>query len=133
MADDGHDNRIEAQMRRRFEAKRHPLETVPLPGQAQAHRTIPNTPLVASLISFLLGCVCTLGTITFFWGGAGWWWATHQLGFFFAAWSAFHWGEFAVTAGWNLEKCSVDCELNLQGFFDFFETLPPQFILKHFF
>jgi hypothetical protein len=23
--------------------------------------------------------------------------------------SAFHWGEFAVTAGWNRQKASVDC------------------------
>ena len=26
-----------------------------------------------------------------------------------ASWAVFHWAEFAVTAGWNLEKCSVDC------------------------
>jgi protein-S-isoprenylcysteine O-methyltransferase len=49
--------------------------------------------------------------IVFFMGDfGGCWWATPQLGFFIAAWSGFHWGEFAVTAGWNLEKCSVDCE-----------------------
>ena len=34
---------------------------------------------------------------------------TYQLRFFIAAWSFFHWAEFAVTAGWNFEKCSVDC------------------------
>ncbi|KNZ81540.1 Protein-S-isoprenylcysteine O-methyltransferase [Termitomyces sp. J132] len=34
------------------------------------------------------------------------WWSTAQLGFFIAAWAGFHWGEFAVTAGWNLEKCT---------------------------
>jgi hypothetical protein len=28
-----------------------------------------------------------------------------------ASWALFHWAEFAVTAGWNLEKCSVDCAL----------------------
>lgn len=43
------------------------------------------------------------------------WWCTRQLGFFLAAWSAFHWGEFAVTAGWNREKCSVDSFLLENG------------------
>jgi hypothetical protein len=33
-----------------------------------------------------------------------------QLSFFFATWSAFHWGEFAMTAGWNRARASVDCK-----------------------
>jgi len=37
------------------------------------------------------------------------------LGFFGAAWAGFHWGEFAVTAGWNLDKCSVDSFLLENG------------------
>lgn len=105
------DSRFDARIRQRFEANRHPLETVPSPGQRQSHGTIPNTPLVASLISFLLGSVFALGLSIFLLGGGRWWWTTSQLGFFLAAWSAFHWGEFAVTAGWNMEKCSVDCKL----------------------
>jgi protein-S-isoprenylcysteine O-methyltransferase len=62
-----------------------------------------------SSIAFFLGVIFALGALTFVVGGFGlWWWSTYQLGFFVAAWAGFHWGEFAVTAGWNLEKCSVD-------------------------
>ncbi|KAJ7276505.1 Isoprenylcysteine carboxyl methyltransferase family-domain-containing protein [Mycena haematopus] len=75
---------------------------------------IPNTPLFASLISFLLGAVFALGLSTALALGRPWW-ATYQLGVFFAAWAAFHWGEYAVTAGWNLEKCSVDSFLLENG------------------
>lgn len=71
---------------------------------------IPNTPLAASVIAFLLGGVFSLGLYMFLHGGLTYWWSTYQLGFYLAAWSAFHWGEFAVTAGWNREKCSVDCK-----------------------
>ncbi|KAF8195777.1 hypothetical protein K438DRAFT_784239 [Mycena galopus ATCC 62051] len=109
------------------EPPRHPL--VP-PPPAKYTGNIPNTPFFASLISFLLGAVFALGLlaaastlihsldIEFGFGfglGARPWWATYQLGFFFAAWAAFHWGEYAVTAGWNLEKCSVDSFLLENG------------------
>jgi len=89
-------------------SKAHPLATVPT--AHKPHGNIPNTPLAVSTISFLLGAVFSIGATLFLVGGfdADFWWSTHQLGFFVAAWSAFHWGEFAVTAGWNLEKCSVD-------------------------
>ena len=108
----GFEERLDTRLRRRPTVKRSPLETVPIQEHYQLHGTIPNTPLVASFISFVLGSVFTLGFSTFVSGGSdGWWWATHQLAFFSAAWAAFHWAEFAVTAGWNLEKCSVDCEL----------------------
>jgi protein-S-isoprenylcysteine O-methyltransferase len=93
-------------------AKSNPLSTVPTTA-AQPHGKIPNTPLAASTISFILGSVFTIGLFTFLHGGFGHWWSTYQLGFFVASWAAFHWGEFAVTAGWNLEKCSVDCECTL--------------------
>ncbi|KAG1752685.1 Isoprenylcysteine carboxyl methyltransferase family-domain-containing protein [Suillus paluster] len=83
------------------------LETIPV--NHRPHENIPNTPLSASTISFLLGCIFSLGLTLFLTGGiSGRWWATSQLGFFLAAWSGFHWGEFAVTAGWNRDKCSVD-------------------------
>ncbi|KAF8592398.1 protein-s-isoprenylcysteine O-methyltransferase [Ramaria rubella] len=109
------DAQFETKLRQRV-AARNPLETIPLPGQNQAHGTIPNTPFVASLISFSLGSVFALSLTVFLSGGSKeWWWATYQLGFFFVAWSAFHWGEFAVTAGWNLEKCSVDSFLLNNG------------------
>jgi hypothetical protein len=84
------------------------LETIPV--NHHPHENIPNTPLAASAISFLLGCIFSLGLMLFLMGGISErWWATYQLGFFLAAWSGFHWGEFAVTAGWNRSKCSVDC------------------------
>ena len=80
---------------------------------------IPNTPLGASLVSVLLGVTFTLGCVLFFNPTAfleslvlsqeqrdRW----SLLGFFFAAWAAFHWGEYAVAAGWNRRRCSVDCE-----------------------
>lgn len=88
---------------------KNPLSTIPV--SIEPRGSIPNTPLAASTISFLLGGAFALGFSHFLQGGfSSPWWATYQLGFFVAAWSAFHWGEFAVTAGWNLEKCSVDCE-----------------------
>lgn len=90
------------------QANSNPLNTIPSTS-AQPHGRIPNTPLAASTISFVLGSVFTIGLFTFLNGGFGHRWLTYQLGFFMASWAAFHWGEFAVTAGWNLEKCSVDC------------------------
>lgn len=72
---------------------------------------LPNTPLVVSMISFLLGGVCLLGFSIFVSGGyPGHWWTTWQLGFFIQSWAFFHWAEFAVTAGWNRARCNVDCE-----------------------
>jgi len=105
------DDHLEAKIRQRTAAtaSSNCLETTPEPGQVQPHGNIPNTPLAASLISFLLGGLFTAGCITFLLDGlGGYWWTTYQLGFYLAAWSAFHWAEFAVTAGWNREKCSVD-------------------------
>ncbi|KAH0839888.1 Isoprenylcysteine carboxyl methyltransferase family-domain-containing protein [Lanmaoa asiatica] len=102
---------------RRIQERRdmkHPLVTIP--ANIEPHSNIPNTPLAASTISFLLGGSFALGFSLFLQGGlTSPWWATYQLGFFVAAWSAFHWGEFAVTAGWNLEKCSVDSFLLENG------------------
>ncbi|KAF7292419.1 Protein-S-isoprenylcysteine O-methyltransferase [Mycena chlorophos] len=85
---------------------------------------IPNTPLAISLVSFLLGSTFALGVATTLSGNPltpapafhdAPWWLTGQLGFFVAAWATFHWGEYAVTAGWNLEKCSVDSFLLENG------------------
>jgi len=99
----------------------HPLQTPPLPNYKGR---ISNTPLAASLVSFILGSVFALGALTFVAGGVSTAapafagssrWVTGQLGFFVAAWAAFHWGEYAVTAGWNLEKCSVDSFLLENG------------------
>jgi len=99
---------LEQRLRQRT-SRGHPLDTIPV--DLEPHGNIPNTPLAASTISFFLGAVFSMGTALFLCGGLNYpWWATYQLGYFLAAWSAFHWSEFAVTAGWNREKCSVDCE-----------------------
>jgi protein-S-isoprenylcysteine O-methyltransferase len=74
-----------------------------------SHGKIPNTPLASSTIAFLLGGLFALGTYTFLFNPSSCWWMTYQSGYFIAAWAFFHWAEFAVTAGWNSEKCSVDC------------------------
>ena len=96
------------------------LETLPPDGlNAYRGKYIPNTPLAASLVSALLGVTFTLGCVLFFNPNAFLErivpiqeqrdrWST--LGFFFAALAAFHWGEYAVAAGWNRKRCSVDCE-----------------------
>lgn len=100
---------MQERIRQREALLRHPLSTIP--ATIPPLNNIPNTPLAVSTIAFLLGGVFSLGIFTFATGGFDThWWATYQLGFFVAAWAAFHWGEFAVTAGWNFEKCSVDCE-----------------------
>ncbi|KAG9317421.1 Isoprenylcysteine carboxyl methyltransferase family-domain-containing protein [Chiua virens] len=104
---------FEQRVQERRNAK-HPLTTIP--ATVETHGNIPNTPLAASTISFLLGGAFALGFCLFLQGGlSSHWWATYQLGLFVSAWSAFHWGEFAVTAGWNLEKCSVDSFLLENG------------------
>lgn len=87
------------------------LETVPIP-EAQPHGNIPNTPLASSFIAFSLGIVFTLGSLLFALGGyPGSVWLTDRLGAYLAFWALFHWLEFAVTAGWNREKLSVDSYL----------------------
>ncbi|CCM03156.1 uncharacterized protein FIBRA_05278 [Fibroporia radiculosa] len=109
---DGFDERL----RKRTMAAPHPLDTVPTDPSLKPRGVIPNTPLAASAVSFLLGSLFVLGFLTFAVGGfERFWWTTYQLGFFFAAWSAFHWGEFAVTAGWNKDKCSIDSFLLENG------------------
>lgn len=108
-----HPDRIEEHMRQRVSPPQNPLATIPI---TKARGNIPNTPLAVSTIAFLLGSVFSIAALAFVIGGfPSLWWATYQLGFFVAAWAAFHWGEFAVTAGWNFEKCSVDCEFQAQS------------------
>ena len=103
-----------------YQAKHVALEMRPK-GINQPHGKLPNTPAMVSLISFLLGGAFIL-SLSFFaqanmlclWEGscdlitASW--IPPRLAFFMAAWSAFHWGEFLVTAQWNREQVSVDCE-----------------------
>ena len=102
---------FEQRLRQRVAAQQDPLATNPTDTSLQPRGLISNTPLSVSLISFLLGSLFSVGILLFVTDGLGtYWWTTYQLGFFLAVWSAFHWGEFAVTAGWNRDKCSVDCE-----------------------
>lgn len=111
MASDTHHglNGLAADVQPPVKLKANALETNPLTNIPRGN--IPNTPLASSTISFLLGCSFLFGVYT----------AvndisstarllTYQLGCFIAAWAFFHWAEFAVTAGWNFEKCSVDCQ-----------------------
>ncbi|KAM6495790.1 Isoprenylcysteine carboxyl methyltransferase (ICMT) family domain containing protein [Amanita muscaria] len=105
---------LEDRLERRQLASRHPLLTVPV--NHHPHGNIPNTPFGVATVAFLLGAVFSLGALTFAVSGfAPLWWPTYQLGFFVASWAFFHWAEFAVTAGWNLEKCSVDSFLLENG------------------
>lgn len=102
---------FEQRLHQRMVTQSHPLSTVPKDTSHLPRGVIPNTPLSVATISFLLGSLFSFGVLLFVTNGYGlYWWATYQLGYFLAAWSAFHWGEFAVTAGWNSDKCSVDCE-----------------------
>ncbi|KAI0092730.1 protein-s-isoprenylcysteine O-methyltransferase [Irpex rosettiformis] len=103
-------------LRRRGTAQqKSTLETQPSTVVRSESSKIPNTPLAASIISFSLGALFILGVLMFSNRGLQSGIVTWQLGFFVAAWAAFHWGEFAVTAGWNREKCSVDSFLLENG------------------
>ncbi|KAF5363925.1 hypothetical protein D9756_000475 [Leucocoprinus leucothites] len=83
---------------------------------ADLRGSLPNTPLAVAIIAFALGGLFGVSFLVFVFGGfEGYWWSTYQLAFFFCAWSFFHWAEFAVTAGWNLEKCNIDSFLLNNG------------------
>jgi len=103
------------------------LETQPSTPDLHKGR-IPNTPLASATISFLLGSIFASAVWTLFVNlglstalfdlvktgkVAGGTIAFNnplvQLSFFFATWSAFHWGEFVMTAGWNRARATVDC------------------------
>ena len=104
---DGFDERL---LQRAAVQNNNPLSTNPANESHKPHGNIPNTPLAVSTISFLLGTIFSPAFIACIFGGLGLLsWPYYQLGFFIAAWATFHWGEFAVTAGWNFDKCSVDC------------------------
>jgi hypothetical protein len=103
------------------------LETQPTVHDLHRGR-IPNTPLASATISFVLGSIFALAAralllnlglsaalFDFVKEGkvAGGTLAFNrplvQLSFFLVVWPAFHWGEFAVTAGWNRARATVDC------------------------
>lgn len=102
---------IENRIKQRGEAlAKGSLETVP-DATVQTNGNIPNTPLASAVIAFCLGSTFALGSVLYFTGGIpGSIVFTYQLGAFAAIWAVFHLLEFVVTAGWNREKCSVDCE-----------------------
>ncbi|KAF8914007.1 Isoprenylcysteine carboxyl methyltransferase family-domain-containing protein [Gymnopilus junonius] len=104
----------EQKIKQRASIAKNPLETNPTANQPRGN--IPNTPLASSTIAFLLGATFAFGFLTVFLDTpSSARILTYQLGFFVAAWAFFHWAEFAVTAGWNLEKCSVDSYLLENG------------------
>ncbi|PPQ77682.1 hypothetical protein CVT25_011117 [Psilocybe cyanescens] len=105
---------FEERLRQRVNMNRNPLETNALINRHRGY--IPNTPLGSSVVAFLLGSIFASGIYTFIADlSLSARWLTYQLGFFVAAWAFFHWAEFAVTAGWNFEKCSVDSYLLENG------------------
>ncbi|CAA7259864.1 unnamed protein product [Cyclocybe aegerita] len=109
-------DRLHERTRQRANMTQNPLETNPV-SSANAHRgTIPNTPLGSSTVAFLLGATFGIGlfaTLVDEFSRPRW--LTYQVSFYLASWAFFHWAEFAVTAGWNLEKCSVDSYLLENG------------------
>ncbi|CAK5275606.1 unnamed protein product [Mycena citricolor] len=101
-----------------------PVNPLHPPPPAKYTGRIPNTALAASTVSFILGSLFSLGFFTFVAGlsnnglnhtGVWSWWTTPHLAFFAAAWSFFHWDEYAVTVGWNFDKSSVDSFLLENG------------------
>lgn len=122
---------LDERLRQRETILRHPLETVPVANIPRGN--IPNTPLAVSIIAFLLGAIFSLGALLFVVGGLDVdWRPAYQLGFFVAAWAGFHWAEFAVTAGWNFEKCSVDCEHKfLSPGTSLYQRMSPAFLLDN--
>ncbi|ORY27468.1 protein-S-isoprenylcysteine O-methyltransferase [Naematelia encephala] len=104
--------------------------------------SIPNTPLVASLISAGLGGVATAslayGLLPLFQSldSTSWTWARWQLGVYGFAWGLFHLAEFWTTAGWNTQKLSVDAFLlnnTSQYHFAHLVGLSEYFISSYFF
>jgi protein-S-isoprenylcysteine O-methyltransferase len=115
---------LEAKLRQRM-AQMQPEDTFTMKADERGSR-IPNTLLSVAVISFCLGSVFLWGLrLAIFGPGVGsWWWTTPQLGFFIAALTAFHFGEFATTAGWNRKVCSVDCEPNVLSDLDQAHPIP---------
>jgi len=108
-APDGFDARLSQRAKVKDNRLQNPLEMNDVKAGQYYGGKLANTPLVVSIISFLLGGVCLLGCSLFVTGGySGFWWSTWQLGFFVQTWAFFHWAEFAVTAGWNRARCNVD-------------------------
>jgi protein-S-isoprenylcysteine O-methyltransferase len=113
-AEDSPSDKFEEKLQQRAAAVRKPLEMSSPARDDQRNYYgghFPNTPLAAATIAFMLGGVFMWGLKTFAAGGYPLsTWMTYQLGFFVASWAAFHFGEFAVTAGWNRDRCNVDCK-----------------------
>lgn len=91
-----------------------PGVAMPITNHYRPRGSIPNTPLVASLISAALGALvgaalfATAAPVLSFLGSASWGWARPQLGLYVTALGLFHLLEYWTTAGWNYQKLSVD-------------------------
>lgn len=105
------------------EAHTGPLETPGHAANQEWEEFPPNTPLAASTTSFVLGSLFSIGIWLIItksgvlpailygeWHKVAFNRPIVQLPFFVAAWAFFHWAEFAVTAGWNRDKCSTHCK-----------------------
>jgi len=68
--------------------------------------------LTVAGIAYGLGITSALGLVAVV---LTWPSSSYQLSFMVAAWSTFHFLEFAVTAGWNRDKLSVDCACALHA------------------
>ncbi|CAD6566429.1 MAG: hypothetical protein TREMPRED_002580 [Tremellales sp. Tagirdzhanova-0007] len=90
-----------------------------LPHAAQySHKgSLPNTPLAVSAVSAILGgltiasFVLAARPLLLLLGSDQWQWARPQLGVYVAALGLFHLLEFWTTAGWNVQKLTIDAFL----------------------
>jgi hypothetical protein len=91
-----------------------PAVGMPQTSHYRAKGSIPNTPLVVSLISAGLGGIAgiclfvAVVPVLQALGAANWSWVRPQLAIYLASIAVFHLLEFWTTAGWNYQKLSVD-------------------------
>ncbi|WWD16571.1 hypothetical protein CI109_100999 [Kwoniella shandongensis] len=92
--------------------------TLPKTDQYNARGNLPNTIFAVSVISAVLGGIAA-AALAFaaqpFWRIVAGSWARPQLGVYIAAVAVFHLLEFFTTAGWNVQKLSVDAFLLNNG------------------
>ncbi|WVQ74539.1 hypothetical protein IAR50_004140 [Cryptococcus sp. DSM 104548] len=95
-----------------------PPVALPKTDQYDARGTIPNTIFAVAVIAAVLGAIAG-GSLAFagrrIWDALSGEWARPQLGLYLAAMAVFHLMEFFTTAGWNVQKLSVDAFLLNNG------------------
>ena len=91
-------------------------DLLPHAAQYSPKGSLPNTPLAVSAVSALLGglpissLILAARPLFSSLGSDDWQWARPQLGVYVAALCLFHLLEFWTTAGWNVQKLSIDGE-----------------------